>query len=104
MMYFVNGLQWAGYKVRWGIVAALRRSDARLPHANPPFPSRASPSGVMAAPDDEMLMALPPEYVAKRYREWRLWRKGFRYPFPPCGSNRICARHKKLSIARLANR
>ena len=53
MMYFINGLQWSGYKsFDWGVVGRARAPTAgaaRSRRGSPRFPSPASPSGAMAA-------------------------------------------------------
>lgn len=91
MMYFINGLQWAGYrKFDWGVVGesacadswgrALTKREASL--SIPCFAERRY-GGVL---DDEMLMALPPEQLDKAITGMEaLARNGFRYPFAQYG-------------------
>jgi len=70
MMYFVNGLQWAGYKkFDWGIVGESACADSwgralktREPSLSIPCFAERRYGGVL---DDEMLMALPPDYLPK---------------------------------------
>lgn len=91
MMYFINGLQWAGYKrFDWSVVGesacadswgrALRTGEPSL--SIPCFAERRY-GGVL---DDEMLMALPPAYLPKAIAGMEaLSRNGLRYPFPQYG-------------------
>jgi uncharacterized protein (DUF169 family) len=88
MIYFINGLQWAGYKhFDWGVVGESACADSwgRALKAGQPslsiscFAERRY-SGVL---DDEMLMALPPEDIAKAVAGMdALAKNGLRYPFP----------------------
>jgi uncharacterized protein (DUF169 family) len=91
MMYFINGLQWSGYKkFDWGIVGESACADSwgralatRQPSLSIPCFAERRYGGVL---DDEMLMALPPEYVAKAISGMEaLAKNGFRYPFPQYG-------------------
>jgi len=91
MIYFINGLQWSGYKRfdwscvgesacadSWGRALATREASLSIPC----FAERRY-GGVL---DDEMLMALPPEDVAKAIAGMEaLAKNGFRYPFPQYG-------------------
>ncbi|MFT3800373.1 MAG: DUF169 domain-containing protein [Burkholderiaceae bacterium] len=91
MMYFINGLQWAGYKrFDWSVVGesacadswgrALRTGEASL--SIPCFAERRY-GGVL---DDEMLMALPPRMLPQALAGMKaLGRNGLRYPFPQYG-------------------
>ena len=91
MIYFINGLQWSGYKrFDWSVVGesacadswgrALATREASL--SIPCFAERRY-GGVL---DDEMLMALPPEDIAKAIAGLEaLAKNGFRYPFPQYG-------------------
>ena len=89
MILLINGLQWSGYKkLEWGAVGesacadswgrALATGEPSL--ALPCFPERRY-GGV---PDDELLMALKPEQLAKALQGLQaLSRNGLRYPIPP---------------------
>jgi uncharacterized protein (DUF169 family) len=91
MIYFINGLQWSGYKrFDWSVVGesacadswgrALTTREASL--SIPCFAERRY-GGVL---DDEMLMALPPDQLTKAIEGMRaLAKNGFRYPFPQYG-------------------
>ena len=89
MILLINGLQWTGYrKLEWGAVGesacadswgrALATGEPSL--SLPCFPERRY-GGV---PDDELLMALKPEHLAKALEGLAaLARNGLRYPIPP---------------------
>jgi len=91
MMYFINGLQWSGYKkFDWSVVGesacadswgrALKTRQASL--SIPCFAERRY-GGVL---DDEMLMALPPDQLGQAIAGMEaLARNGLRYPFPQYG-------------------
>lgn len=91
MMYFINGLQYVGYKkFDWGVVGetacadswgrALTKREASL--SIPCFAERRY-GGVL---DDEMLMALPPDQMDKAIKGMEsLAKNGLRYPFPQYG-------------------
>jgi len=91
MIYFINGLQWSGYKrFDWSVVGesacadswgrALRTHEPSL--SIPCFAERRY-GGVL---DDEMLMALPPEQLEKAIAGMEaLAKNGFRYPFAQYG-------------------
>src|SRR5579871_4604805 len=71
---------------------SLASRPARIPGvgrskpASPACRSRALPSGVMAACSMTMLMALPPDYLAKAIAGMEaLSKNGLRYPFPQYG-------------------
>jgi hypothetical protein len=90
MMYFINGLQWSGYKNFewvWWARAPARTVGARAQVA----PAIAIDSLFCRAPlrrrtRDEMLMALPPEFLSKAIAGMdALAKNGFRYPFPQYG-------------------
>ena len=91
MMYFINGLQWSGYKkFDWGVVGESACADSwgralktRQPSLSIPCFAERRYGGVL---DDEMLMALPPEYLKKAIIGMEaLARNGLRYPFPQYG-------------------
>ncbi|MFL5255889.1 MAG: DUF169 domain-containing protein [Rhodopila sp.] len=91
MMYFINGLQWAGYKkFAWGIVGESACADSwgralktREPSLSIPCFAERRYGGVL---DDEMLMALPPDYLPKAIAGMEaLSKNGLRYPFPQYG-------------------
>jgi len=91
MIYFINGMQWSGYKrFDWSVVGesacadswgrALRTGEPSL--SIPCFAERRY-GGVQ---DDEMLMALPPAQLATAIAGMEaLAKNGFRYPFPQYG-------------------
>jgi len=91
MIYFVNGLQWSGYKrFDWSVVGESACADSwgralttRLPSLSIPCFAERRYGGVL---DDEMLMAAPPEYLVSAMTGMKaLARNGFRYPFPQYG-------------------
>ena len=91
MMYFINGLQWAGYKrFDWSVVGESACADSwgraltkREPSLSIPCFAERRYGGVL---DDEMLMALPPEQLARAIAGMEaLAKNGFRYPFPQYG-------------------
>ena len=91
MMYFVNGLQWAGYKrFDWSCVGESACADSwgralktRTPSLSIPCFAERRYGGVL---DDEMLMASPPEFLAQAIAGMQaLAKNGFRYPFPQYG-------------------
>lgn len=91
MMYFINGLQWSGYKrFDWSVVGESACADSwgralakREPSLSIPCFAERRYGGVL---DDEMLMALPPEDLEKAIAGMRaLAKNGFRYPFPQYG-------------------
>ena len=91
MMYFINGMQYVGYKkFDWGVVGetacadswgrALSKREASL--SIPCFAERRY-GGVL---DDEMLMAIPPDQLEKAIKGMEaLSKNGLRYPFPQYG-------------------
>ena len=91
MMYFINGLQWSGYKnFEWGVVGESACADSwgralklRQPSLSIPCFAERRYGGVL---DEEMLMALPPEFLPKAIAGMEaLAQNGFRYPFPQYG-------------------
>ena len=91
MIYFINGLQWSGYKrFDWSVVGESACADSwgralttRLPSLSIPCFAERRYGGVL---DDEMLMATPPEYLISAITGMRaLAKNGFRYPFPQYG-------------------
>jgi uncharacterized protein (DUF169 family) len=91
MMYFINGLQWSGYKrFDWSVVGESACADSwgralvtREPSLSIPCFAERRYGGVL---DDEMLMALPPEQLEKAIVGMEaLAKNGFRYPFPQYG-------------------
>ncbi len=91
MMYFINGLQWAGYKrFDWSVVGESacanswgRALKTRMPSLSIPCFAERRYGGVL---DDEMLMALPPGELSKAIAGMEaLSKNGLRYPFPQYG-------------------
>jgi uncharacterized protein (DUF169 family) len=91
MIYFINGLQWSGYKrFDWSVVGESACADSwgralttRTPSLSIPCFAERRYGGVL---DDEMLMATPPEHLLKAIGGMRaLAKNGFRYPFPQYG-------------------
>jgi uncharacterized protein (DUF169 family) len=91
MMYFINGLQWAGYKrFDWSVVGESACADSwgralttRKPSLSIPCFAERRYGGVL---DEEMLMATPPAYLQKAIEGMKaLSKNGFRYPFPQYG-------------------
>lgn len=91
MIYFINGLQWSGYKrFDWSVVGESSCADSwgralrtRTPSLSIPCFAERRYGGVL---DDEMLMALPPEFIVKAVAGMEaLAKNGFRYPFPQYG-------------------
>ncbi len=91
MIYFINGLQWAGYKrFDWSVVGESACADSwgralrtREPSLSIPCFAERRYGGVL---DDELLMALPPEQLGKAIEGMEaLAKNGFRYPFPQYG-------------------
>ena len=91
MIYFINGLQWSGYKrFDWSVVGESACADSwgralrtREPSLSIPCFAERRYGGVL---DDEMLMALPPEQLGKAIAGMQaLAKNGFRYPFPQYG-------------------
>ncbi len=91
MIYFINGLQYQGYKrFDWSVVGESSCADSwgralatREPSLSIPCFAERRYGGVL---DDEMLMALPPELLAKAVAGMEsLAKNGFRYPFAQYG-------------------
>ncbi len=91
MIYFINGLQWSGYKrFDWSVVGESACADSWGRALKLGEPSLSIPcfaerryGGVL---DDEMLMALPVDHLRKAIAGMRsLSKNGFRYPFPQYG-------------------
>ena len=97
MMYFINGLQWSGYKkFEWGVVGESACADSwgralktRQPSLSIPCFAERRYGGVL---DEEMLMALPPEYLPRPSPEWRRSRRtASAIRSPSTASSRTCA-------------
>ncbi|MBT4491930.1 MAG: DUF169 domain-containing protein [Gammaproteobacteria bacterium] len=93
MILFINGLQWTGFKkLDWSCVGESSCSDSwgralksREPSLSIPCFAERRYGGVQ---DDELLMAIPPEYLPKVIAGLRaLSSNGLRYPIPPYGVN-----------------
>lgn len=91
MMYFINGLQWSGYKrFDWSVVGESACADSwgralktREPSLSIPCFAERRYGGVL---DDEMLMALPPDQLSRAITGMEaLAKNGLRYPFPQYG-------------------
>ena len=91
MMYFINGLQWSGYRrFDWSVVGESACADSWGRALKTGKPSLSIPcfaerryGGVL---DDEMLMALPPGMLAQAIEGMEaLARNGLRYPFAQYG-------------------
>ncbi|MFM1991936.1 MAG: hypothetical protein RJA99_4893 [Pseudomonadota bacterium] len=91
MIYFINGLQWSGYRrFDWSVVGESACADSWGRALATGEPSLSIPcfaerryGGVL---DDEMLMALPPSALPKAIAGMHaLAKNGFRYPFPQYG-------------------
>jgi len=91
MMYFINGLQWSGYKrFDWSVVGESACADSWGRALQTGEPSLSIPcfaerryGGVL---DDEMLMALPPAMLAQAIAGMEaLAKNGLRYPFAQYG-------------------
>ncbi len=91
MMYFINGLQWAGYRrFDWSVVGESACADSwgralsrREPSLSIPCFAERRYGGVL---DEEMLMALPPEHLEKAIAGMEaLSKNGLRYPVPQYG-------------------
>lgn len=91
MIYFINGLQWSGYKrFDWSVVGESACADSwgralatRQPSLSLPCFAERRYGGVL---DDEMLMAIAPEDLKKALDGMRaLSGNGLRYPFAQYG-------------------
>lgn len=91
MIYFINGLQWSGYKrFDWSVVGESSCADSwgralktREPSLSIPCFAERRYGGVL---DDELLMALPPDKLEQAIAGMQaLAKNGFRYPFAQYG-------------------
>ncbi len=91
MILFINGLQWTGYKkLSFGCVGESSCADSwgralqtREPSLSIPCFAERRYGGVQ---DDELLMAIPPEFLPKTIAGLHaLSGNGLRYPIPPYG-------------------
>lgn len=91
MILFINGLQWSGYKkLEWSVVGESSCADSwgralstREPSLSIPCFAERRYGGVL---DDELLMALPPEFLLKALDGLeQLSKNGLRYPIPQYG-------------------
>ena len=91
MIYFINGLQWSGYRrFDWSVVGESSCADSwgralktRQPSLSLPCFAERRYGGVL---DDEMLMALAPADITKALTGMQaLAKNGLRYPFPQYG-------------------
>ena len=91
MIILINGLQYTGYrKFEWGVVGETACADSwgralktREPSLSLPCFAERRYGGV---PDEEMLMALPPAWLAKAIAGMKqLAKNGLRYPIAPYG-------------------
>lgn len=91
MMYFINGLQWSGYKrFDWSVVGESACADSwgralatGQPSLSIPCYAERRYGGVL---DDEMLMALAPDALEQAIAGMEaLSRNGLRYPFAQYG-------------------
>lgn len=91
MIYFINGLQWSGYKrFDWSVVGESSCADSwgralqtQEPSLSIPCYAERRYGGVL---DDEMLMALTPGDITKALDGMqKLSKNGLRYPIPQYG-------------------
>jgi len=91
MIILINGLQWRDYRrFDWSVVGETACADSwgralatGEPSLSLPCYAERRYGGV---PDDEMLMALPPQYLPKAIAGMEaLAKNGLRYPIPPYG-------------------
>ena len=91
MIILINGLQWIGYKkFEWGVVGETACADSWGRALKTGEPSLSLPCYAErrygGVPDEEMLMALPPSYLAKAITGMKaLSKNGLRYPIAPYG-------------------
>jgi uncharacterized protein (DUF169 family) len=91
MILFINGLQWRGYrKFDWSVVGETACADSWGRALSTGEPSLSLPCYAErrfgGVPDEEMLMALPPRYLALAIDGMKaLARNGIRYPVAPYG-------------------
>jgi uncharacterized protein (DUF169 family) len=97
MIYFINGLQWSGYqRFDWSVVGESACADSwgralktRQPSLSIPCFAERRYGGVL---DDEMLMALPPDDIAKAITGMEaLARTACAIPFRNTASSRMFA-------------
>ena len=91
MILLINGLQWKGYRrFDWSVVGETACADSWGRALATGEPSLSLPCFAErrfgGVPDDEMLMALPPRYLAVAIEGLKaLAKNGIRYPIPPYG-------------------
>jgi uncharacterized protein (DUF169 family) len=91
MIILINGLQYTGYKkFEWGVVGETACADSWGRALKTGEPSLSLPCFAErrygGVPDEEMLMALPPTYLAKAITGMKqLAKNGLRYPIAPYG-------------------
>lgn len=91
MIILINGLQYTGYKkFEWGVVGETACADSWGRALKTGEPSLSLPCFAErrygGVPDDEMLMALPPAFLAKAIVGMKqLAKNGLRYPIAPYG-------------------
>ena len=91
MIILINGLQYTGYKkFEWGVVGETACADSWGRALKSGEPSLSLPCYAErrygGVPDEEMLMALKPSYLAKAVLGMKaLAKNGLRYPIPPYG-------------------
>lgn len=91
MILLINGLQWKDYRrFDWSVVGETSCADSWGRALSTGEPSLSIPCFAErrygGVPDDEMLMAMPPRYLALVVEGLRaLSAQGIRYPIPPYG-------------------
>ena len=91
MIILINGLQYVGYKkFEWGVVGETACADSWGRALKTGEPSLSLPCFAErrygGVPDEEMLMALTPSYLAKAIEGMKqLAKNGLRYPIAPYG-------------------
>jgi len=91
MIILINGLQYTGYKkFEWGVVGETACADSWGRALKTGEPSLSLPCFAErrygGVPDEEMLMALQPEHLAKAIAGMKqLAKNGLRYPIAPYG-------------------
>jgi len=91
MIILINGLQWSGYKkFDWSVVGETACADSWGRALKTGEPSLSLPCFAErrygGVPDEEMLMALKPEHLAKAIVGMKqLAKNGLRYPIAPYG-------------------
>src|SRR3954469_18043320 len=91
MIILINGLQWSGYKkFDWSVVGETACADSWGRALSSGEPSLSLPCYAErrygGVPDEEMLMALPPRFLAPAIEGMRaLAANGLRYPIAPYG-------------------